>query len=578
MEASRSSGRLRTLTLDNGIVFKLTEDRLAAVMAVLQASEKRDSHVDSPMRNSQFIPATDSFSYPVVSGHLAPNQPPLHWSFDGNSVSGVIGHQASGENQSFSSFLNSHYTAPELQIQPIHASSPLPWSPTFDEELQGIIYPGKNAGFAQPLDEARNPDLGEPFQYIQDLNSQTTSFSPFSACHVASPYVTNEPAGNQRMGECTSQYSPSPSNTEIVRFSRKRKEPPPSTTTPLDAASGFGCFPTSWYSRRGCYNPTRRKEAAAVRERGACIRCRWLAYKCSGGFPCTNCLRIRGSSRLWSQPCIKATFADFCYFSRYRTGLKALPGFRQNGILSFESPDDYFNATQYYLETERVQSSPLKHTENNPILGADVKSIADVLGAHGDDFQIMILSSAELYIWTNKPQLVFVSFEPWTAFSDTLPSAGDRFITALQKMLRPKFLSQLSDVHRKALLFLIMATIYITRKTRPIRIFSKKGKETKPTLAVRTFPGLRLGSEATSSKAYSSKASVEHDHVEPQIELLEEAHLHLLQALSYYKSIVENRTSPSDYRPAKLRVDITAYLEHYLVQEASVSDRSELSE
>ncbi|KAI9747529.1 MAG: hypothetical protein M1835_002058, partial [Candelina submexicana] len=87
---------------------------------------------------------------------------------------------------------------------------------------------------------------------------------------------------------------------------------------------------------------------------------------------------------------------------------------------------------------------------------------------------------------------------------------------------------------------------------------------------------LRLDSEANSSKAW-----VEHNPAESQVELLQEAHLHPVQALSYYLSIVGSRPSVSvfeNYNTAQTIMYSSADLQYHLMRDAFAYDSSELPE
>ncbi|KAI9719297.1 MAG: hypothetical protein M1812_003627 [Candelaria pacifica] len=525
MEVPQSSRASRTITLDNGTVFALTEDQLSAFMAFVQAPKLPEGpsagfpHTSTVGNNSAIAldkgryATTGSLSFmpnqsPTAAMARLGSQPPLLESIDGWSTNGSTGYQPAAESYGFSPFSNCYDTAPELQTQPMLTSSSLTWPPTFDGELQGVLYSGTNAGVTQFLGEVSVSDLGELLPAIQDHNTQPPSLSPLPSRHVAAADARNKPASDHRMDESTSEYSHRPSNLGTISGTRKRKDPPASNEILSDAIPGLGCFAsTSQLGKRGRYDATRREEVAAVRERGACIRCRWLGYKCSGTLPCGNCLKVKGPGKIWTQPCTKANFADVGLFSQIQTRLGHLQHLARIYGVAFH----------------------LRHMSSIMDLDArvNVKHFSDSLGAHESDFSVMISSTLVLHNWAEQPQKEIPQI-------GTELASGDRCLTTLQGMLRPKKLSQLSQEHLIALYNLIILV-------EECLLF-----DYLPAIIYTDFFVHRLSEQEL--EKYSAGS---HDWVQekPRLRAMKEALLHLLGALGYYRSMICNRVSVIVARP-----------------------------
>ncbi|KPM43704.1 hypothetical protein AK830_g2898 [Neonectria ditissima] len=101
----------------------------------------------------------------------------------------------------------------------------------------------------------------------------------------------------------------------------------PRSLSPVDAekhmAASMFCFqmemPDQESARptkkmRGPKNDQSRREAAAVRKKGACLRCRLQKAKCDSETPCFECISVRGKERLGKAICERHNIRDAIAF------------------------------------------------------------------------------------------------------------------------------------------------------------------------------------------------------------------------------------------------------------------------
>lgn len=96
-------------------------------------------------------------------------------------------------------------------------------------------------------------------------------------------------------------------------------------TTQFTAEYGSG-QKSSKPKARSRFDQARRKEVQALRQLGACIRCRMLKKPCSTGTPCKACASVE-SARVWKQQCVRTRMPNA--LEMYSAGLHVVLASRQ---------------------------------------------------------------------------------------------------------------------------------------------------------------------------------------------------------------------------------------------------------
>lgn len=118
-------------------------------------------------------------------------------------------------------------------------------------------------------------------------------------------------------------------------------------TTQFTAEYGSG-QKSSKPKPRSRFDQVRRKEVQALRQMGACIRCRMLKKPCSTGTPCKACSSVE-SARVWKQQCVRTRMPNA--LEMYSAGLHVVLASRQvveaKAQIPFQKSPHQIEATHY---------------------------------------------------------------------------------------------------------------------------------------------------------------------------------------------------------------------------------------
>jgi len=126
-------------------------------------------------------------------------------------------------------------------------------------------------------------------------------------------------------------------------------------TTQFTAEYGSG-QKSSKPKARSRFDQVRRKEVQALRQLGACIRCRMLKKPCSTGTPCKACASVE-SARVWKQQCVRTRMPNA--LEMYSAGLHVVLASRQ--VVEAKSQSN-FQKSSYRIEATHFPGSDLSAT------------------------------------------------------------------------------------------------------------------------------------------------------------------------------------------------------------------------
>jgi hypothetical protein len=136
---------------------------------------------------------------------------------------------------------------------------------------------------------------------------------------------------------------------------------------------------------RARFDPNRKKEVSALRNKGACIRCRMLRKPCSLGDPCDTCKSVE-SARLWKGPCMRTKLdKELTMFSanlHVELSRRDIAEFKKIGQFSssgFQIEASHRPATGIFATFNTNEARPTISEGLDPSLGGNLDNNASTL-------------------------------------------------------------------------------------------------------------------------------------------------------------------------------------------------------
>lgn len=214
------------------------------------------------------------------------------------------------------------------------------------EELNGNIGMNERTLEQQINDVEASLGMGMREHYFppeQQQQALWTSHMPMMESPGPVPYTSQE----QVHPEIVIENPTTPRAPSYPQLAASSSVP---LTTQFSAEYGSGAK-TAKPKPRSRFNQDRRKEVQALRQMGACIRCRMLKKPCSTGNPCRACHSVE-SARVWKQQCIRTRMANA--LEMYSAGLHVVLAARQVTDIKTRTP---FQKSVHQIEASHYPAS-----------------------------------------------------------------------------------------------------------------------------------------------------------------------------------------------------------------------------
>ncbi|KAK3389919.1 hypothetical protein B0H63DRAFT_556995 [Podospora didyma] len=233
--------------------------------------------------------------------------------------------------------------------------------------------------------------------------------------------------------------------------------------------------------KRTKFTPHRQQEVAAVRRRGACLRCRLLKITCSGDDPCKTCLDLASKKQenkvLSFTFCVRTKFGDVDIFAQGieqtdTTAQKAALLDARNTALEFAfnwSIPDLVGIVSNWFEHPADVSLSLAGTFSS-------RQMSDLLRPHLDD---QITSQHRMLVYASTLAYVHSDYGLREAWEGQLGQsdlhqvayvAGHNLIRELDRILSPTWIAKASKETVEALFLLTFGTMLAIGYSQPMSI------------------------------------------------------------------------------------------------------------